>query len=121
MKVSANLNGSRERPVTISHEQRLLHVTFAEAGELVAKLTEILSWVTVDSSATASMEVTKEDAPRIQGAKLRAMQLHDELVLPGGIWTVTRVPGGWIYTHKEEKGPAVFVPLDKSWNCAAEM
>jgi hypothetical protein len=49
------------------------------------------------------------------GNQLWSMDLNDEITLPGNIWIVTRVPGGWIYSRNEENGPAVFVPKDNEF------
>lgn len=46
------------------------------------------------------------------------MKLNDEIKMPGGIWIVTRVPGGWIYRHNAGE-MAVFVPLDNEFTSTA--
>lgn len=47
--------------------------------------------------------------------QLWRMELNAEIVLPGNVWIVTRVPGGWIYSRSEDGGPAVFVPKDNEF------
>lgn len=49
------------------------------------------------------------------GNKLWSMSLHEEIKLAGNIWIVIRVPGGWIYSINEEKGPIIFVPLNNEF------
>ena len=46
--------------------------------------------------------------------KMWEMKLNDEIKMPGGVWIVTRVPGGWIYQHNAGE-MAVFVPLDNEF------
>ena len=45
--------------------------------------------------------------------KMWNMRLNETIIVGG--WSITRVPGGWIYLSNEPGGSAVFVPLNREF------